>query len=114
VQDGDIQTWREPNSAIVAYSFVILASAIVARHLDDPRNVADSRIILIPGSRANLLAYKKERDPVLKAKLDHAYTLMKYRLVRDLAANPLISRELFREQLLADPPEYQTSQLALF
>jgi hypothetical protein len=114
VQDGDIQTWREPDSAIVAYSFVILASAIVARHLDDPRNVADSRIILIPGSRANLLAYKKERDPVLKAKLDHAYTLMKYRLVRDLAANPLISRELFREQLLADPPEYQTSQLALF
>jgi hypothetical protein len=114
VQDGDIQTWREPNSAIVAYSFVILASAIVTRHLDDPKNVANSQIILIPGSRANLLAYKKERDPVLKAKLDHGYTLMKYRLVRDLAANPLISRELFREQLLADPPEYQTSQLALF
>lgn len=114
VQDGEVQTWREPDSGITALSFVIVASAIVEKHLDDPRNEAESRIILIPGSRANLLAYKKERDPVLKAKLDHGFTLMKFRLVRDLAANPLISRELFLEQLLADPPEYQTSQLALF
>lgn len=114
VEDGEILTWREPNTILTSYSFVIVASAIVAKHLNNPRNVADSRIILIPGSRANLLVFKKERDPVLKAKLDHGFTLMKYRLVRDLAANPLISRELFREQLLADPPEYQSSQLALF
>ena len=114
VGEDEILTWREPNAVLTSYSFVIVASAIVARHLDNPRNVADTRIILIPGSRANLLAYKKERDPVLKAKLDHGFTLMKYRLVRDLVANPLISRELFREQLLADPPEFQSSQLALF
>lgn len=112
--DGDFLTWHEPDSPTASYSFVILASAIVEKHLTNPQNDARSRIILIPGSRANLLAYKEERDPVLKAKLDHGFTLMKYRLVRDLEANPLLSRELFREQLMADPPEFQSSQLALF
>lgn len=114
VQDNELLTWRETGSAVPSYSFVILASAIVEKHLNNVENQAQTRIILIPGSRANLLAFKKERDPVLKAKLDHGYTLMKYRLVRDLEANPLLSRELFREQLLADPPEFQSSQLALF
>ena len=114
VRDNDLLTWHESGSSVPSYSFVILASAIVEKHLSNPENDAQTRIILIPGSRANLLAYKKERDPVLKSKLDHGVALMKYRLVRDLAANPLLSRELFREQLLADPPEFQSSQLALF
>ena len=114
VRAGDYLTWHEPGSPTASYSFVVLASAIVEKHLTNPQNDAKNRIILIPGSRANLLAYKEERDPVLKAKLDHGFTLMKYRLVRDLEANPLLSRELFREQLMADPPEFQSSQLALF
>ena len=114
VRGEELLTWHESGSAAPTYSFVILASAIVEKHLDNPKDGAKTRIILIPGSRANLLAYKKERDPVLKAKLDHDVMLMKYRLVRDLEANPLLSRDLFREQLLADPPEFQSSQLALF
>ncbi len=114
VHNNDVLTWHETGSPIASYSFVILASAIVEKHLTNPQNEAKTRILLIPGSRANLLAYKEERDPVLKAKLDHGFTLMKYRLVRDLEANPLLSRELFREQLMADPPEFQSSQLALF
>jgi hypothetical protein len=114
VRGADLLTWHESGSAAPAYSFVTLASAIVEKHINNPQDKAQTRIILIPGSRANLLAYKKERDPVLKTKLDHGVMLMKYRLVRDLEANPLLSRELFREQLLADPPEFQSSQLALF
>ena len=115
VREGeDLLTWHEPNYPIASYSFVILASAIVEKHLNNPQNEAKNRIILIHGSRANLLACKEERDPVLKVKLDHGFTLMKYRLLRDLEANPLLSRELFREQLMADPPEFQSSQLALF
>jgi hypothetical protein len=71
-------------------------------------------VLVIPGSRANLLAYKQQRDPLLRRKLDQNFLIMKFRLVRDLEANSLLSRELFKEQILADPPEYQTSQLALF
>ncbi len=106
--------WYEPGLEDPVYSFHILASAIVDKHIRADQSKAQTKILLIPGSRANLLAYKKERDPVLKAALDRAYVVVKYRLVRDLEVNPLLTRELFIEQILVDPPEYRSSQLALF
>lgn len=114
VEGEDPLYWVEPGLEGPAYSFHILASAIVEKHIRRDQSTAQTKILLIPGSRANLLAYKEERDPVLKAALDRAYIIVKYRLVRDLIANPLLSRELFREQILVDPPEYRSSQLALF
>lgn len=105
--------WQEPEDPTPAYHFRILSTAVAApfiRQTPDARNM----VLIIPGSRANLLAYKQQRDPILKRKLDRGYLVVKYRLVRDLEANPLISRELFKEQILADPPEYRSSQLALF
>jgi hypothetical protein len=51
---------------------------------------------------------------VLEAALDRDFVVVKFRLIRDLEANPLISRELFMEQIQVDPPEYRSSQLALF
>ena len=38
---------------------------------DQPRieNADDQTVIVIPGGRAALAAYKQERDPVLKARL---------------------------------------------
>ncbi len=105
--------WTEPGEPFPAYHFQILSTAIVYPHIQKELN-ARYNVLLIPGSRANLLAYKTQRDPLLKRKLDHHFLLMKYRLVRDLEANPLISRELFKEQILVDPPEYRSSQLALF
>ena len=114
VKGDDPLFWYEPGLEDPVYSFHILASAIVEKHIRRDQSNAQTKILLIPSSRANLLAYKEARDPVLKASLDHAYVIVKYRLVRDLEANPLLSRELFREQIMVDPPEYQSSQLALF
>jgi len=105
--------WEEPGESTPAYQFQIISTAIVYPHMRHPQN-ARNNILIIPGSRANLLAYKKQRDPILTRKLDSHFLVMKYRLVRDLEANPLLSRELFKEQILADPPEYRSSQLALF
>jgi len=97
-----------------AFTFHILASAIVQKHLQESHPSEGVKILLIPGSRANLLAYKTQRDPVLKAALDREFIVVKFRLIRDLEANPLLTRELFLEQIRVDPPKYQTSQLALF
>ncbi len=114
VKGDDPLFWFETGLEEPVYSFHILASAIVEKHIRCDQSTAQIKILLIPGSRANLLAYKEERDPVLKAALDRAYIIVKYRLVRDLEANPLLSRDLFREQILVDPPEFRSSQLALF
>ena len=105
--------WEDEERAFQIYKFHILSTAIVTPHIHQSEN-ARINILVIPGSRANLLAFKKQRDQLLKKNLDRIFIIMKFRLVRDLEANPLISRDLFKEQILADPPEYRSSQLALF
>lgn len=111
----DPLVWRDQSeNGPLAFTFHLLASAIVQKHLQEPRAASGVRILLIPGGRANLLAYKEQRDPVLKAALDREFIVAKFRLIRDLEANPLLTRELFLEQIQADPPEYRSSQLALF
>ncbi len=107
-------TWREPNSERIIFCFHILASAIITPYLLQSKPICEQRLLLLPGSRANLLAFKKQRDPALRNRLDRGFLVVKFRLIRDLSINPLLSRELFMEQINADPPEYQASQLALF
>jgi hypothetical protein len=114
VEGDDPLLWIDPGEAIPTYSFHILTTAIVKKHMREFLSAAQTPILLIPGSRANLLAYKEQRDPVLKAALDRDFIVVKFRLIRDLKANPLISRDLFMEQIQVDPPEYRSSQLALF
>jgi len=106
--------WYEEGASSPKYSFHLLASAIVSAHLREEKESAQNNTLVIPGSRANLLAFKKQRDPILKQALDSNFLVVKFRLLRDLSANPLLSRAIFNEQILADPPEYQSSQLALF
>jgi len=105
--------WLEPDITTPQFSFHVFSSAMISRHLGKPEDSAQMKMMVFPGSRANLLAYKKQRDPILREKMERCCMAVKFRLVRDLAANPLLSRELFFEQMKADPPEYHASQLAL-
>ncbi len=107
-------TWQEPGEHQAAYHFHLLGSAIITPHLIENQPGAARKIILIPKSRFNLLAYKEKRDPILKSELDQACTVVHFQVIKDLAANPLLSRDLFLEQIKTEPPEYQSSQLALF
>jgi hypothetical protein len=113
VQGENPLFWIDDDQGQPAYCFNILSTAVIYPCYH-PLQDARSRVLVIPGSRANLLAYKKQRDPLLKNRLEKDFVVMKYRLVRDLEVNPLLSRELFNEQILVDPPEYHSSQLALF
>ncbi|MEA3327117.1 MAG: hypothetical protein U9R53_07380, partial [Chloroflexota bacterium] len=106
--------WFEDHQSTPCFSFHIFASAIVSRHMQKPPNETLTNILILPGSRANLLAFKQERNPLLKQTLDQDFLVTKFRLIRDLEINPLLSRDLFNEQITTDPPEYRTSQLALF
>lgn len=105
--------WYDEQSSIPAYRIHILTSAIVSPFLSGDYEKAKANMIVLPGSRANLLAFKQQSNPILKDRLAHDFVLVKFRLVRDLEANPLLSRELFTDLINADPPEYHASQLAL-
>ena len=69
---------------------------------------------MLPGSRENLAAYKLRRDPHLQSLKTENWSFVKFRQLRNLGDNPLLTPELFASQITGDPPEYHSSQLALF
>ena len=96
------------------YSFFVTGSAIISETLQQNNHLAGKKLIVLPGSRANLISYKLRRDPSLQALLIDSWHFVKFRQIRNLHDNPLLNKELFASQILGDPPEYQSSQLALF
>jgi len=73
----------------------------------------EQTVIVIPGGRAALVAYKQERDPSLKERLKK-HRLVKYRLLRSLLDLPILTRETFDEQTASDPVEKSTGQMMMF
>jgi hypothetical protein len=103
--------WEENNK--IDYAFYVLASALVGRAISETPFPPEQTVIVIPGGRASLAEYKKQRDPSLAARLKK-YQLVKYRLLRTLVEVPVLTRETFEEQIASDPPEKSKSQMIMF
>jgi hypothetical protein len=100
--------WEENGESV--RTFNVLASALLGRGL---QNAVLNTIIVIPGGRAALAAYKQERDPSLTAPLKK-HPLVKYRLLRILLEVPILTRETFEEQIASDPVEKSSGQMMMF
>lgn len=105
--------WMDKQGEI-STTFFPISTARISSLLAENRNLPGEKIIVLPGSRSNLIAYKLKRDPNLKLLKSEDWQLVKYRQLRNLANNPLLSHELFASQINSDPPEFHTRQLALF
>ncbi|MGV8050052.1 MAG: hypothetical protein AB2L21_06865 [Anaerolineaceae bacterium] len=110
-QDGTY--WIDENSNLV-YSFFPITTALISPLLLRHANTPGMKLIVIPGSRSNLITYKLKRDPNLQLLCGESWYFIKFRQIRNISNNPLLNRELFLFQIFEDPPEYQSSQLALF
>jgi hypothetical protein len=93
--------------------FYLLASAIVGRILSISQSSPQNSLIVLPGGRASLLAYKRQRDPALR-KLTEPWRFVKFRLLRTLAEIPLLTRQTWDEQIASDPIEQVKGQLMMF
>jgi hypothetical protein len=93
--------------------FYVLASALVGRAIAETPYAPEQTILVTPGGRASLIAYKSGRDPALASRLKK-YRLMKYRLLRALLEVPVLTRETFAEQITSDPLEKSKSQMIMF
>jgi len=103
-----VLTWKDNGQTVKKFN--VLASALLNRALEH----ADGHtVIVIPGGRAALAAYKQERDPSLRARLKK-YKLVKYRLLRSLLEVPILTRETFEEQIASDPVEESKGQMMMF
>ena len=103
--------WEQNNA--VDYAFYMLASALVGHAIAETPYLPEQTIIVIPGGRAGLAAYKAQRDPALAGRLKN-YQLVKYRLLRTLVEVPVLTRETFQEQIASDPLEKSKSQMIMF
>jgi len=103
--------WEQNNR--LERTFYILASALIGRAISETPYPPDQTIIVIPGGRAALAAYKAQRDPSLAGRLK-TVQIVKYRLLRTLAELPVLTRASFDEQIAGDPLESSRSQMMMF
>ncbi|MFN2119183.1 MAG: hypothetical protein ACK2T0_02175 [Anaerolineales bacterium] len=103
--------WQEKGNLVQA--FTVIASALVAEIMRKNPYPPQQSILVIPGGRASLIAYKAQRDPDLAERLME-YRLAKYRMWRAVAEIPVLTRETYAEQLASDPVERAQGQMTMF
>jgi hypothetical protein len=92
--------------------FPVIASAVTGKLLRLPAETAVRRVLVLPGSRAGLLAYKLGRDPSLRSAAEGVQVL-KFRQLRRIAALDDLDRARWELELSGDPLE-PPEQLKLF
>ena len=97
------------------YWFYPVASAVLSDVLLKGEQVGGEKVIVLPGSRANLVMYKLKRDPRLAecCKPPMGWHFLKFRHLRWQLENPLLTRDSLAESLELDPLTYSTPQLRL-
>ncbi|HNT23121.1 MAG TPA: hypothetical protein PKM21_02060 [Anaerolineales bacterium] len=111
---GQTLYWFYPTASAVIGEIILQGAPLQAEALGwAPRRA----YIVLPGGRANLVAYKLRRDPRLAracaSETNAGWRFIKFRHLRWLLENPLLSRENAEELLSLDPLTYSTPQMRL-
>lgn len=96
------------------FVFHLIASALVYEIFHQYQAARKKSLLILPGGRAGLFAYKIKRNPALR-ELSEGWHFIKFRLLRSLGELPLITQETWDEQIGSDPIEGRSqSQLMMF
>ena len=98
---------------VVRYILYNLTSAAFGEIVLNNQFPASQSIIVLPGGRANLVAFKLRSDPHLRQEIEKGWRFLKYRHLRQLVDSPLVTRETIDEQLGLDPLTYSMPQIRL-
>lgn len=110
---GDIHVCTWNTEAGEAYTFFVSSSGILGKLvLSHPETPANPWIVL-PGARADVVAFKLLHNPPLAQKIENHWNFLKYRHVRRLADDESLTRENITERLTLDPLKYDAPQLPL-
>lgn len=108
--------WTDPTGDVpddLAYAFYITDTAMLGQFFYHNPHPPQRSLIVFPGGRSNLVVYKLRHDARLKQTLNLGWRLVKFRLLRRFAENPLINRDNFDEQLELDPTTEDAPQMRL-
>jgi hypothetical protein len=110
--------WRDSRD-LPCFAFSIISSAVIGEIVRQKGTLAPKpqqgfrHVIVLPGGRANLVAYKLSKDARLKKEIEQGWIFLKYRHLRRLIENPLLTSENLVEQLGLDPLTYTATQMRL-
>jgi len=102
--------WQDSGKTV--YGFYLLASAVTGRVLRQNALPPERSLLVLPGGRAGLLAYKLQRDPSLKQIADR-WRIVKFRALRRLAEIKPLTLQEWEKELSTDPLE-PPEQMKLF
>ena len=109
--DPNLVLWSEEDSP--AWTFYVIASAVAGKVLSGNRQRPERTVVVLPGGRAGLLAYKLRRDPHLRQRAEGCHFL-KFRNLRQIAEIQLLTRETWLEAVRGDPIEGASAQMMMF
>ena len=100
----------------VSYRFYIFASSIISRYVIKPEIEKNIRHVLVmPGSRSNLLAFKLREDPRLSEVVQTGWHFLKFRHLRKINERERLTTAQFFDLLGQDPPLWEEpKQIAFF
>ncbi len=96
----------------VAYAYHLIASAVAGKILRKALDPPERCVLVLPGGRAGLLAYKLARSPDLRARAER-WRVLKFRHLRRLAEFSSLTPERWERELSNDPLE-PPEQMKLF
>ncbi len=98
------------------YQFQFSVTAAISRWLFSPAALPARRnVLVIPGSRSNLLAFKLQRDPRLAEAAAKNWRFIKFRHVRRMFDRTDLTAALWEELLEQDPPRWEdATQMKMF
>jgi hypothetical protein len=107
--------WRDAQGELL-YAFYPIASTLISRFFESPGLApAPKRYLVLPGSRAELLSFKMDRNPQLEQQMNADWRILKFRHIRRLAQRNDLDLHLFGELINADPLEWnQATQMRMF
>ena len=103
-------TWSSHGQPV--YRIHLVASAVIGRILRSTNPRPAQQVLVLPGGRSGLLAYKLGRDPSLQL-LAADWRVLKFRQLRLLAGSAGTGRAQWEKELSSDPLE-PPEQMKLF
>ncbi len=104
--------WQIPDAQ--KYHLWVSVTACISQYCSQTEDAVQN-VVILPGSRAELLKYKLLRDPQLRERVSNGWHFVKFRALRALAARPDLSPEVWQLLLDSDPITLEESlQLRMF
>jgi hypothetical protein len=91
-------------------NFFVFASSVVGRFILSPHlqpSETERCILVFPGSRSSLMAFKLQRDPHLAEIASTGWKFLKFRHLSRLAAQPDLTPARFETLIDQDPPLWE-------